>query len=177
MIIDVFYIICLILFLYRGYKKGVVVALFAVVSIIVGIFCALKFSGFIAGWLFKDTSTGSAWVAFLSYILVFACTVLLVRLGAKAISKLLDVAFLGWINRLSGAVLYGFLITLIISTFLWLINGMGMIGIKTQAESYSYHILVAFAPKIFSWIGILLPFVKGSFHDLTTFFDTVKAKI
>lgn len=177
MIVDVFYFICLILFLYRGYKKGVIVALFAVVSIIIGIFCALKFSNLIAGWLFKDASNGSAWVPVLSYVIVFALTVWLVRLGAKAIGKILDAAFLGWVNRLSGALLYGFLLTLIFSTFLWLINGLGMVEIKTQDESYCYHFLVAFAPKIFSWIGVLLPFVKDSFHDLTAFFEVIKTKV
>jgi membrane protein required for colicin V production len=177
MIIDVIYLVCLILFLYRGYKKGVIVALFAVVSIIVGIFCALKFSNLIAGLLFKDASKGSAWVPFFSYIIVFALTVWLVRIGARAIDKLMDVAFLGWLNRLSGAVLYGFLITLIVSTFLWLINGLGIVEVKTQTESHTYSFLVAFAPKVFSWIGVLLPFVKGSFQELTSFFDALKSKI
>jgi membrane protein required for colicin V production len=176
MIIDVFYLICLVLFLYRGYKKGVIVALFAVVSIIIGIFCALKFSNLMAGWLFKDASKSSAWVPVLSYIVVFALTVWLVRWGAKAMDKMLNAVFLGWMNRLSGALLYGFLLTLIFSTFLWLINGVGMIEINTQNESHCYHFLIAFAPRIFSLIGNLLPFMKNAFHDLAAFFDILKTK-
>src|ERR1700743_1914754 len=152
MIIDIFYIVCLVLFLYRGYKKGVVVALFAVISVIAGIFCALKFSGFIAGVLFKNASMGSGWVIFLSYFLVFIITIFLIRIGAKALSKLLDVAFLGWINRLCGAILYGFMITLIISTFIWFINSIGVVALETKDKSYTYHFLIAFAPKLFSWI-------------------------
>jgi membrane protein required for colicin V production len=176
MIIDVIYLILLILFLVRGYRKGIVVALFAVISIIIGIFCALKFSGLIAGWLFKDAK-GSAWIPFFSYIIVFVLTVWLIRLGANAIGKLMDAVFIGWLNRLAGAILYAFLITLIFSTFLWFVNGIGIIKASTVADSRSYSFLVKFAPEVFSMIGKLLPFMKDCFHDLSVVFGTLKARV
>jgi len=177
MIIDVIFLILLIIFIYRGYKKGFIVALFAVISIIIGIFCALKCSDFIAGMLFSKDSAGSVWVTFLSYLIVFVATVWLIRLGAKAIGNLMDAVFLGWINRLSGAVLYAFLVTFALSTFVWFVNGLGIMDAQKQADSHSYKFLVSFAPKIFSGITTLMPFLKDSFHNLTTFFESIKAKV
>ncbi|KAA5533471.1 CvpA family protein [Taibaiella lutea] len=171
MIIDVLYLIFLIFFLIRGYSKGIVIALFAVLSVIIGIFCAIKFSGFIANLIFKDATP--FWVPFLSYVIVFIGVVFLVRLGAKAIDKLMKVAFLGFFNRICGALLYGLLITLVFSSFLWFFNHWGMIKPETKNASYSYNFLIVFAPKAFSLIGILFPFAKNLFKDFSSIIDSV----
>lgn len=165
MAIDVLYVIFLILSLVRGYSKGLVVALFAVLSIIIGIFCAVKFSGFVAQLIFKDTTP--FWVPFLSYIIVFAGVVFLVRLGARAIDKLMKAAFLGFLNRITGALLYALMITLVFSSFLWFFGHWNIIRPETKEASYCYDFLLAFAPKAFSVIGMLLPFVKDLFNDFS----------
>lgn len=172
MLIDVLYVTFLILFLIRGYSKGIVVALFAVLSIIIGIFCAVKFSGFVAQFIFKDATP--FWVPFLSYVIVFSVVVFLVRLGAKAMDKMMKAVFLGLFNRLAGAILYGFLITLVFSSFLWFFNHWDIIKPETKEKSYCYVFLTAFAPKAFSVIGMIFPFVKNLFMDFAALFDTVK---
>jgi len=172
MIIDVLYLIFLIFFAIRGYSKGVVVALFAVLSIIIGIFCAIKFSGFVANHLFRNTT--SFWVPFLSYVIVFVGVVVLVRLGARAIDKLMKAAFLGLFNRIGGALLYALLTTLVFSSFLWFFNHWNMIKPETKSASYCYNFLVVFAPKAFSVIGMLFPFAKNLFMDFASIFDSVK---
>lgn len=176
MVIDVLFIVFLIVFFIRGYKKGFVIALFAVFSIIIGVLCALKFSSIISSLLFSSASKGSAWVPFISYIIVFSITVWLVRLGAKAIDKAMEVVFLGWINRFAGAITYGFLAAFIFSTFLWLIDKLGIISTDTQLTSKSYTVLVSFAPKMFYWLGELLPFVKHTIDDLSSFFDRINSR-
>lgn len=171
MIIDVLYLIFLVFFLIRGYSKGVVVALFAVLSIIIGIFCAIKFSGFVANLIAKDAKP--FWLPFLSYVIVFIGVVFLIRLGAKAIDKLMKAAFLGFFNRLGGALLYALLITLIFSSFLWFFDHWAIINPETKSASYCYHFLVAFAPKAFSVIGELFPFVKNLFKEFSSIINSV----
>lgn len=171
MIIDVLYLIFLVFFLIRGYSKGVVVALFAVLSIIIGIFCAIKFSGLIAGLIAKDPKP--FWLPFLSYIIVFVGVVFLVRLGAKAIDKLMKAAFLGFFNRLGGALLYGLLITLVFSSFLWFFDHWNVIKPETKSASRCYHFLIVFAPKTFSLIGMLFPFVKDLFKQFSSIINSV----
>jgi len=177
MILDAIFLLFLVLFLIRGYKKGLVIALFAVFSLVVGLLCALKFSGVISGLLFDKQGSGALWAVFFSYIIVFTLTVWLVRLGAKAIDKAMSVVLLGWLNRLSGALLYGFLATLIFSTFLWMTDKMGLIGQETRSSSRCYGLLAGFAPGVFNAIGLLLPFIKSAFQDLSAFFDRVKAGV
>lgn len=171
MIIDVIYLIFLVFFLIRGYSKGVVVALFAVLSILIGIFCAVKFSGFVVQLIFKDATP--FWVPFLAYIIVFVGVVFLVRLGAKGIDKIVKAAFLGLLNKITGSLLYGLLITLVFSSFLWFFNHLEIIKPETKNASYCYNFLVVFAPKAYAVIGLLFPFVKNLFKDFGALFDTV----
>ena len=43
----------IIIFFIRGYMKGIVVALFSVLAVILGIICALKLSGLLGQWLLE----------------------------------------------------------------------------------------------------------------------------
>lgn len=173
--IDVLYLIFLIAFLLRGYLKGVVVALFAVISIILGIFCAMKFSHVVAQGLFKGNGEGSMFIPFLSYVIVFALVVVLVRLGAKAIDKALSALLLGVFNRLAGALLYGVIATLVFSSFLWFINQFGWINPDTMAKSYTGGFLLSFAPDAFAIIGKVVPAAKELFSGLTDFSNAINA--
>ena len=177
MIIDAIFLICLLIFVIRGYSKGVVVALFSVLAIILGVIGALKLSGTLASLLFQDGEKGGRWVPFVSYIIVFFLIVWLVRLGAKLIQKSFEAVALGWVNRLTGALLYAFLISFVFSSVLWLFNQMGIIKPETISDSYVYETIEPLAPKVFSLIGTVLPFAKHIFEDLSGFFDNVNQKL
>ncbi|MFA6056602.1 MAG: CvpA family protein [Taibaiella sp.] len=177
MIIDAIFLICLLIFLIRGYSKGVVVALFSVVAIILGVLGALKLSGTLASLLFEGGEKGGRWVPFVSYIIVFFLIVWLVRLGSKLIQRSFEAVALGWVNRMAGALLYAFLISFVFSSILWLFNQMGVIKPETKSASYVYEMIEPLAPKVFSLISTVLPFAKHIFEDLSGFFDHVNQKL
>ncbi len=169
MAIDVIYLLFLVLFMIRGYNKGFVVALFSLFAIIAGVMGALKLSGSVSRLLFNN----SQWAVFLTYILVFVLIVWLVRLGARLIEKSVEAVALGFVNRLSGAVLYGCIVSFVFSSLLWLLNQMGLIRPDTQAQSKVYALIEPFAPALFALIGKLFPFAKTIFEDLAHLLDRI----
>lgn len=177
MILDAVFLVFLILFLIRGYSKGIVVALFSALAIVVGVLGALKLSGTVAAALFDGGSKGGRWAPLLSYILVFTAIVLVVRMGAKLLQRSFEAVALGWANRLGGALLYAFLISFVCSALLWLCNQMGLIREETKAASLTYAYIEPIAPKVFALIGTFLPFAKHIFDDLSAFFDRVNQSI
>ncbi len=177
MILDALFLIFLILFGIRGYSKGIVVALFSVLAILLGALGALKLSGTVADMLFDGGSKGGRWAPLLAYSIVFLLIVLLVRAGARLLQRSFEAVSLGWINRLSGALLYAFLLSFVFSSMLWLCNQMGLIQPETQASSHTYAYLEPVAPKVFSLIGTVIPFAKHIFEDLSVFFDRVNQSI
>lgn len=177
MIIDTLCLICILLFIIRGYQKGLVVALFSVLAIVLGTLGALKLSGSVSALLFNGGSKGGRWAPLLSYILVFVLIVWLVRLGARLLQRTFEAVSLGWANRITGALLYTFMISFVLSCVLWLCNQMGLIEPETKTTSYVYPVIEPLAPRTFSLLGTLLPFARHIFDDLALFFDAVNQNL
>lgn len=177
MIIDAIFCISLLIFLIKGYSKGVVVALFSVLAIVFGVLGALKLSGSLASLLFDHGEKGGRWAPFLSYLIVFILIVWLVRLGAKLVQRSMEAVALGWINRIGGAVLYLFMVCFVFSSILWLFNQMAVINPETKEDSKVYSFIEPVAPKVFGVIGTVMPFAKHIFSDLAAFFDNVNQRL
>lgn len=79
MALDIIGIILIILFFIRGYMKGIIVAAFSLLAIVLGAICALKLSHLLAEWLFKKGYITSGWGQLISYIILFLVVVVLVR--------------------------------------------------------------------------------------------------
>jgi membrane protein required for colicin V production len=106
MIIDVIVVILLVLALIQGYRRGLIVAVFSLVSFIVGLAAAIKLSAAVANHLGHAVKVSDKWLPVVSFAIVFIVVVFLVRLGARAIQKLTEAMMLGWANRLGGIILY-----------------------------------------------------------------------
>ena len=177
MVLDVIGIILIILFFIRGYTRGIIVAAFSVIAILLGILCALKLSQSFASWMLAKGYISSGWAQVISYIVLFIVVVLIVRLIAKLLQKAVEGMMLGVVNKLIGGLLYAFLGAVLWSSLLWIGTKMNMITPETIASSKTYHIIAGLAPWFFEMAGKLLPFVKDTFSNLEHFFDTVNQKI
>ncbi|MBS1773291.1 MAG: CvpA family protein [Bacteroidetes bacterium] len=177
MILDVIGIILLIIFFVRGYMKGIIVAAFSMLSIVVGVIFSLKFSEKLSSYLLEKHIITSAWVQPLSYIIIFIGVVLLVRLAAKAIETSAHAVMLGWLNKLIGGMLYAFLIAMVWSSLLWIGAQMQLIKAETIAASKTYPFFSQLAPWVAHHIGSVIPVAKDVFHDLETFFTKVNEHV
>lgn len=175
MIIDIITITLIIIFFIRGYMKGIIVALFSVVAFILGIICALKLSELLASFLLEEGLVTSAWAQLVSYVILFVGMVIIVNLIAKAIESTMEALWMGWANKLFGGIFYAFIGALVLSTFLWLGNKMGLIPQEQLLASKSYPYIVALAPWVAEQVGLLWPMSKDLFADLEMFFNNINA--
>jgi membrane protein required for colicin V production len=177
MIIDLVYVILLCIFLFRGYRRGLIIALFSAIALIVGVLGALKLSGTFANILVHESPSIARWAPLITYIAIFFLLVGLIRLGARVLQKSLEIVALGFFNRLAGAVLYAFLISFIYSGLLWICFKMQLFRPETIAGSKIFPLLEPLAPKLVSFIGKLIPFAQTLFGDLNHFFDQLNQKL
>lgn len=173
MAIDWIFYILLALFLYRGYRKGIILALFSVIALLAGIVAATKLSGTIVGSLVDNHPQWAQWMPLVVCVLVFIVVAWIVRLLAKALQKTLEAVAMGWLNRMVGALLYGVLICLIYSVFLWLLTKMNFLSAENILASKTYAVLEPLAPKVFEWLGALLPIAKEGFEELGHLFEQI----
>jgi membrane protein required for colicin V production len=175
--IDIIGIIILLLFFFKGWQKGIVVAAASLLGIVLGMLVALKLSSVLGAWMLEHGWVTSAWAQIISFLLLFFVVMLLVRMLAKAIEGVLEIAMLGIINRIIGGILYAFIGAFIWSAILWIGNRAHMFAPETLASSNTYQWFEPVAPWVFAHIGAVIPFAKDVFNDLSHFFDGVNRQL
>lgn len=176
MILDVIGLILIILFFIRGYMRGIILAAFSVIAVLLGALCALKLSHTFAAYLLAKGYITSGWVQVISYVLLFVVVVLAVRLIANLLQKAIEGLMLGFANRVIGGVLYAFLGLVLWSSLLWIAAKMNIIAPETINTSKTYSLVAGIAPWFWEQAGKLIPFVKDTFSSLEHFFDTINQK-
>ncbi|MFV5685174.1 CvpA family protein [Flavobacterium sp. GB2R13] len=88
--------------LYKGVRNGLFVELASLISLIVGIYFAIKFSSLIKGMLAGFVHWNPYTIQVIAFVLTFILVVIGISLLGKFLTGIADLAFLGWLNKLGG---------------------------------------------------------------------------
>lgn len=174
---DIVFLIILAFFLYRGYRRGIILALFSVLALGIGLLGAMKLSGSLALKLSATYPDLARWLPLISYLLVFIGLVWIIRLVGKMAEKAVSWLVLGWLNRLGGAVLYGFLACLAGSLLLWLLEQLLMLPEETLRDSRLLALIRPLAPGLAGLMMDSSPILKQWFQDLSSEFESLNRQI
>lgn len=177
MILDIIVAVIIILAVIKGYRQGLIVALFSLIAFIIGLAAAMKLSVVAADYIGKAVKVSDKWLPIISFAAVFFIVILLVKLGAKFIQKTVEIAMLGWANRIGGILLYVGLYIFIFSILVFYADQMNFIKPETKRESVTYSYIQPLGPKVMEGIGKIIPVFKGMFQDLEDFFDNVSKQV
>lgn len=176
MLIDVIAFVLLLLSVYKGFRKGLIVAVFSFLAFIIGLAAALKLSAVAAEHIGNSVNVSQRWLPVLAFFAVFFIVVLLIRLGAKMLEGALNIAMLGWLNKLGGIFFYILIYFFIFSILLFYASQLHLIKIETAESSATYPYIQPIAPKIMQVMGSVVPVFKNMFHQLLDFFQNVSQK-
>lgn len=174
--IDLAFALVLAFAFWKGYQRGLIVALFSFVAIFIALAAAMKLSAVTAKWLMQETNLNNAWLPFLSFLLVMVGMLLLVRWTAGLLETAFKFMWVGWINSLGGILLYALISTTAFSILLFYICQIQIISEETKAASFSYPLLESWGPAAMEGIARFIPIFKEMFSTLTEFFEKVAAK-
>ena len=155
---------------WKGYSKGLVVALFSFVGMIVGMLLALKCSAVVAVWLGEQTKLDAKWLPFLAFLLIIISVYFGVRMLAALVQKSLEFAMLGWANRVGGILLYALLYSSLLILVLFYADKMELLSAEAKADSRFYQFMHGFAKPILHFIADALPFIRNILQQLTDYF-------
>ena len=176
MLLDVIAFMLLLLAMYKGFSKGLIIAVFSFFAFIIGLAAALKLSAAAAAYIGSSVNISQRWLPVLAFIAVFIIVALLIRVGAKMLEGMVKVAMLGWLNRLGGMVFYILIYFFIYSIVLFYAEQLHIIKSEGAAASIVYPYLRPMAPSIMKGIGVVIPAFKNMFQQLLQFFDGVSEK-
>lgn len=145
-LLDIVLITPLLFGLARGLYKGLINELASLLSLVAGIFLAYHFSQPVFVFLSNYIDEAGAGTKALSYALIFISTTLIITLIAKALTKLLKLVALGWINRILGALFGAIKFLLILLVLIHFadpfLQKQDFYNSPSMKESYAYPILL-----------------------------------
>lgn len=177
MLLDLIYVVIVILAVLQGYRRGLVVGLFSLVAVIIGLAAAMKLSIVAGEYIGKVINISAEWLPIISFAAVFFLVVLLIRWGARAIEKAVEMAMLGWVNKIGGILFYVAIYTLVFSVILFYAEQMKLLQPETINKSVTYSFVQPWGPKAINGFGSIIPVFKDMFGDLEQFFDSVAKDI
>ena len=175
--IDIIFAILIVIAIFKGYKKGLIIAIFSIVAFIVGLAAALKLSATVAAYLQNSVNISGKWLPFLSFAMVFGLVTVLVGMGGKLIEKTFEMALLGWANRIGGILLFVILYTIIFSIFLFYAEKIHLFEEATIQSSKVFPFIKPWGPKVINAFGTILPIFKDMFTQLSNYFESLSPKI
>ena len=177
MLLDLVLVVIMIVAIIKGYQRGLIVGVFSLVGIIIGLAAAIKLSAVVAGYIGKAITISHTWLPIFSFIVVFIIVVLLVRLGANMLQKTVEVALLGWVNRLGGILLYIAIYLIVYSVILFYAEQVNLVKPDTIHNSVTYTFIQPWGPKVINGFASIIPVFKNMFTELQSFFEGVSQKM
>lgn len=105
--LDILIITILAYGLIRGIFRGLIREISSIIGVLGGFYAAYTYYPLVAN-LISPWISNPAYLNILSYLVLFAGVVIIVSVLAVVIKYLLNIAYLGWVDRISGA-LFGML--------------------------------------------------------------------
>lgn len=173
MFLDIIVAILLVLALWKGIRNGFILGIFSFLAFIIGLAAAMKLSAVAADYIGQNMSVSERWLPIVAFAAVFLVVVLLVRLGARALEGVVELATLGWLNRLGGVVLFALIYLVIFSILLFYADRLELINPDTREASVSFPLLQPLGPYLIDGLGVVVPFFRDMFSELNAFFDGV----
>lgn len=173
MIIDIIFAILIVLALVKGYRKGLIVAVFSLLAFIVGLAAAMKLSTVVAGYLGETVKISDKWLPVVSFAIVFIIVVILVRWVAIIIERSAKMVLLGWVNRLCGIILYVVLYITVYSVLLFYAAQIKIIKPEVISASVTWPFIQPWGPKAIDGFGVIIPVFRDMFTQLEAFFGNI----
>jgi membrane protein required for colicin V production len=162
--IDIFVVVVMIIFGLIGLKTGLLKNVFSFAGIIVGIVFASMYYEKLAVYFSK-----LGWFDMLTNVISFLTIVLICYFISAYIAGKISNAntVTSFIDKILGTAFGLFQALLISSIILIMLNKVNFIPESVLSKSYFYNYTVGFAPSVFNFIAMWVPFVRPYIEQLS----------
>ena len=177
MLLDIIFAVLIVFAVLKGYQRGLIIGLFSLIAVIIGLAAAMKLSVVIADYLGKAVNISDKWMPVVSFAVVFLLVILLIRLGAKLIEKTVEMAMMGWLNKMGGIIVFAAIYITVFSVLVFYAEQLKLLQQDTIDKSVAYSFIQPWGPKAINGFGSIVPLFKDMFSTLEHFFDGVATNI
>ena len=102
--LDIIILLLLVPAAVAGFSSGFVRQVSSLLALILGVWLAFRLSSAVSVWLAGLVSASPAVLNIISFVVILLAVAILLHLIGAALTKLLKIIMLGWLNRLLGVV-------------------------------------------------------------------------
>lgn len=161
-LIDIILLIIIIASAVYGLFKGFVSQIVSIGSLVVGVWCAFKFSNLLTGYAKElvPNNTAESTLHILVFIAILIIAIILGHFLGKGIEKIIKISMLDWLNRILGFIFAAFKTTLILSVGAYVLDYVKKIwefipdDLFTSSAMYNY--LLKFSNVVFPYLQDIL---------------------
>ena len=175
--IDIIFFIILFLAIVKGWRKGLILGLFSMISGLIGLAAAVKLSAVLATHMRADFHMTSRWLPMIAFILVFVLVILVISWAGSLVENLVKLALLEWLSKLGGILLFVIFYVSIYSIILFYGTKTPFISEHAVNESHFYSLIAPFGPTVICLITGFIPHGQDMFTDLEGFFNKIALDI
>ena len=159
-ILDAIILICLIPAIFQGLRKGFISQAIAIISFIAGIWASARFADLVSTWVAQYITVSGQLLKIIAFAIILVGVFLVLGLIGRLLEKILDFAFLGWINKLAGVLFSVMKAILILGLLSMAFNSMndalGLVKPEVLEDSVLYGPVKGIADAIFPFIKNML---------------------
>lgn len=158
-VLDIVLVVLIVGATINGFVKGFFVEMASIVSLILGIWAGVEFSGLVQQWLSKYLTWSNDSMRLAAFILIFVFVVIVVHLIATLTEKFVQAIALSIFSRVAGGIIGALKAAFVLSILMIIISKIENFTItiipeKSKMESKFYGPISNMAPNI-------LPFLKA----------------
>ena len=120
--LDIILLICFIPGIIRGISKGFLEQALALAGVVLSVWAAFRFSSLVCTWLKPYVEVSETTLNVISFALILVAISILVLLVAKLLTKVAELAMLGWLDKILGLVFALAVNALVIGVFIILFD-------------------------------------------------------
>ena len=154
--LDIILLICFLPGIIRGISKGFLEQALALAGVVLSVWAAFRFSGLVATWLKPYADLSETTLNVVSFALILIAMSLLVLIIAKLLTKVIELAMLGWLDKTLGLVFALAVNALVIGVFIVLFDTInlkfGLVKPEVLDESIVYTTLRDLCYLVFPYL-------------------------
>lgn len=155
-ILDIILGMLLLLGLWKGFNNGLLIELASIVALIAGIYGAIHFSYIAGDYLTEQMNWEERYVNLSAFVITFIVIVIAVHFAGKLLTKVANIALLGLLNKIAGAVFGALKVAVILGAILIFFNrvnnNLKFISEEAQNESVLFNPIKDIGALVFDTI-------------------------
>jgi len=144
---------------YRGFQKGLLMAVVSLVSLVAGLICAVAWTPALMPYLSERTDLSSEILSVLAFLIIFIAIVVALNIAGRLIKIVIDLTPIGAIDGLGGALLGLLKWALGLSIILWVLD-KAQVGIPEDEQSTLLVSIRQVAPYVFEQLVAWSPYFE-----------------